>query len=79
MGSIEELFGAMSRAQQSGVEGYFVENKYFDARRSREQKQLGLSGSGSLTSRAASKKTTYLDDILKGQSKLPGPSTYNPH
>jgi hypothetical protein len=55
-----------------------VENKYFDARRSREQKKLGLSGSGSLTSRAAGKKTTFIDEILKGQSKLPGPSTYNP-
>jgi hypothetical protein len=56
-----------------------VENKYFDARKSREQRKLELSGSGSLTSRAAGKKITFIDEILKGQNKLPGPSTYDPH
>ena len=35
MTDLKQLFATVDRTQTNGVEGYYVKNKYFDARRSR--------------------------------------------
>jgi hypothetical protein len=80
MDSIPDMFHVVTKAQNHGVEGYYVQNKYFDARRSKEQKTLELSRdkSASLAANPNIKKSSYLDEIMKKASKLPGPTTYDP-
>ncbi len=37
---VPQMFSVIAKTQNCGIEGYHVDNKYFDARRSREQKIL---------------------------------------
>ena len=75
MDDIKDVYKTATRAPQGGVEGYYLVNKYFDARKSREEKQLA-------TSRERTKplnpspKNTYIDQLQKQASKLPGPTSY---
>lgn len=81
MDSIPNMFKVATKTIDYGIEGYHVDNKYFDARRSKQQKILEISkdkSSSSITGRIESKKKTYIDDILKIAGKMPGPTTYDP-
>lgn len=77
---VPQMFSVVVKAQTYGIEGYHVDNKYFDARRSREQKVFEQSKNKSSSTHAnpTTKKTTYIDDVLKRSSTLVGPATYNP-
>ena len=80
MESIPVMFKAASRTIDCGIEGYHVDNKYFDARRSREEKTLALTDrSASSVARHNTKKITYLDELMKAVGKNQGPTAYNPH
>lgn len=80
MESIPAMFRAASRTIDYGIEGYHVDNKYFDARRSREEKvQAKTDRSTSSVAKHNTKKITYLDELIKAVGKNPGPTTYDPH
>lgn len=80
MNSITDMYSVVMKAQSYGVEGYYVENKYVDPRKMKQEKILETSKDKSVTSKAkdSSKKTTYIDEVLKRSANFPGPSTYEP-
>ena len=80
MESIPVMFRAASRTIDCGIEGYHVDNKYFDARRSKEEKAQAMTDrSASSVARHNTKKITYLDELMKAVGKNPGPTAYDPH
>ena len=54
-----------------------MRNKYFDARRSREEKSLATSRERNKPVNV-SPKMTFLDELCRKEKKKPGPSTYDP-
>ena len=78
MSDLKQLFATVDRTSTNGVEGYYVRNKYFDARRSREERVLATSRDRSKPLNV-SPKMTFLDEVCKKEKKKPGPSTYDPY
>lgn len=78
MDDIKDVYKTATRAPQGGVEGYYLHSKYFDARRSREEKQLATSRER-IKPMNPSPKNTFIDEVKKQAGKLPGPCTYEPH
>lgn len=77
--SIPELYSASTHQVKHGIEGYFVEKKYVDHMKIK-QERVYEGSKDKPTSRPTniSKKTTFIDDVQKISAKLPGPSTYEP-
>lgn len=75
MDDIRAVYKTATRAPEGGVEGYYLHNKYFDARRSREEKQLSTSREKTKPLNPSPKKT-FIDQVQKQAGKLPGPTSY---
>lgn len=78
MATISDLYSLQSSASTGGIEGYYVEKKYVDPAKMREERIISQSKDKYKGAKPVnvSKKTTFIDDVQKKSAKLPGPFTY---
>lgn len=66
MASIADLYSLQNTKSNQGIEGYYVEKKYVDPTKIREERILSESKDKSFPSKlVGSKKTTFIDEIQK--------------
>jgi hypothetical protein len=67
MNSIREIYTMVNQLSGAGVEGYRVENKYYDPVKMKEQRVLESSKDRIQSKKLASelKKSCFIDDVTK--------------
>lgn len=73
----------MQRSPTVGIEGYFVQNKYHDPKKMKEEKMIlealskGEKKPTSLNNKKHKPKESFITDAQKLAAKIPAPGQYN--
>lgn len=65
MSSIRDIYSLVNRATAHGIEGYHVDKKYIDPMKLKYERELSKSKEQARKPANVSKKTSFIDDVVK--------------